>query len=112
MNKVTVIGNVVRELELKTYDSSEGKGSYTKFTLAVNEYKHKDKDNNAVFINVVAFGSQAEILNQYVTKGSRLGIEGKINTDSYINSKGEKKYGFVIILERFYFLDIKKEHIS
>jgi len=68
--------------------------------------------NNAAFINVVAFGSQAEILNQYVTKGSRLGIEGKINTDSYINSKGEKKYGFVIILERFYFLDIKKEHIS
>ncbi|WP_300379357.1 single-stranded DNA-binding protein, partial [Clostridium sp.] len=51
MNKVTLIGNVVKELELKTYDGSEGKGIYTKFTLAINEYKHKDKDNNAVFIN-------------------------------------------------------------
>ncbi len=112
MNKVTLIGNVVRELELKTYDGSEGKGSYTKFILAVNEYRHKDKDNNAVFINVVAFGRQAEILGQYVTKGSKLGVEGKINTDSYINSKGEKKYGFVVTLERFYFLDMKKEQIS
>uniref|UniRef100_UPI0026211BB4 single-stranded DNA-binding protein n=1 Tax=Clostridium sp. TaxID=1506 RepID=UPI0026211BB4 len=67
MNKVTLIGNVVKELELKTYDGSEGKGSYTKFTLAINEYKHKDKDNNAVFINIIAFGKQAEVLNKYVT---------------------------------------------
>ncbi|WP_300386514.1 single-stranded DNA-binding protein, partial [Clostridium sp.] len=77
-----------------------------------NEYKHKDKDNNAVFINIIAFGKQAEVLNKYVTKGSKLAIEGRINTDNYLDSKGEKKYSFIVTLEEFYFLDSKKEHIS
>ncbi|WP_300379369.1 single-stranded DNA-binding protein, partial [Clostridium sp.] len=77
-----------------------------------NEYKHKDKDNNAVFINIIAFGKQAEVLNKYVTKGSKLAIEGRINTDRYLDSKGEKKYSFIVTLEEFYFLDSKKEHIS
>lgn len=112
MNKVTLIGNVVKELKLKTYNGSEGKGSYTQFTLAVNEYKHKDKDNNAVFINIVAFGKQAEVLSKYVTKGSKLAIEGRINTDSYLDSNGEKKYSFAVTLEEFHFLGDKKENIS
>lgn len=112
MNKVTLIGNVVKELNLKTYNSSEGKGSYTQFTLAVNEYKHKDKDNNAIFINIVAFDKQAEVLSKYVIKGSKLAIEGRINTDSYLDSNGEKKYSFAVTLEEFHFLGDKKENIS
>ena len=49
MNEVTLIGNVVRDVELKTYDGSETKGSYVRFTLAINEYNYKNNENNAIF---------------------------------------------------------------
>ena len=48
MNEVTLIGNVVRDVELKTYDGSETKGSYVRFTLAINEYNYKNNENNAI----------------------------------------------------------------
>ena len=109
MNRVTLIGNVVRDLELKNYNNLEEKGSYVQFTLAINDYRNKEKE--AVFINVVSFGKQAEVLSKYLSKGRRIAVEGKLNNFSYTNSKGEKKYGINVILDEFQFLDNKKEEV-
>ncbi|EOR28264.1 single-strand binding protein/Primosomal replication protein n, partial [Clostridium sartagoforme AAU1] len=70
MNRVTLIGNVVKDLELKNYNSSDGNGSYVQFTLAINDQRNKDKE--AVFISIVSFGKQAEILSKYLSKGRRI----------------------------------------
>jgi single-strand DNA-binding protein len=112
MNKVTLIGNLVRDLELKTYNGSEKKGSYVRFTLAINDYIYKNNESNAVFINIVAFNKQAERLYKNLNKGDKIAVEGKLRTDSYINSDGEKKYSFEVILERFQLLGEKGEKIS
>lgn len=109
MNRVTLIGNVTKDLELKTFN--EGKSNYVKFTLAINDMKNKSKDNNATFVNIIAFGKQAEILCKYTTKGRKLFVEGKLSTGSYVNSEGNKRYTTDVYLEEFQFLDSKKEDV-
>lgn len=110
MNKVSLIGNVTRDLELKRYN--EGEGTYVRFTLAINNYNGKTKETSANFINVVAFGNKAEILCKYVTKGRKLAVEGRLNTGSYVNEAGEKRYTTEVMLNDFYFVDYKKENIG
>ena len=61
------------------------------FTLAVNEYNSATKENSTNFINVVAFDKKAEILSQYITKGSKLSIQGKIRTGSYLDKNNVKE---------------------
>lgn len=110
MNKVSLIGNVTKDLEVKTFN--EGKGSYVRFTLAINSYKSKSKEASANFINVVAFGNKAQILSKYVSKGSKLAVDGSLNTGSYINAEGKKIYTTEVILNDFYFVEYKNQNIG
>lgn len=110
MNKVSLIGNVTRDLELKNYN--DGKGAYVRFTLAINSYNSKSKESSAEFVNIVAFGNKAEVLNKYVTKGRKLAVDGRLSTGSYINAEGEKRYATEVILSDFYFVDYKKENVG
>lgn len=110
MNKVSLIGNVTRDLELKSYN--EGKGAYARFTLAINNYNSKTKESNSDFINIVAFGNKAETLSKYITKGRKIAIDGKLSTGSYINASGEKRFTTEVILSDFYFVDYKKESVG
>lgn len=110
MNKVSLIGNVTRDLELKSY--KEGNGAYVRFTLAINNYNSKTKESSADFINIVAFGNKAEVLSKYVTKGRKIAIDGKLNTGSYVSAEGEKRFTTEVILKDFYFVDYKKESVG
>ena len=112
MNKVTLVGNVVNDLELKDYKNDEREGKYVRFTLAVNEYSVKRNERIATFIEIVAFDKKAIILAHNVGKGSRLAVEGKIKTSNYINEAGEKKYKVDIILSEFTFIDTKKKVVN
>ena len=112
MNKVTLVGNVVNDLELKDYKNNEKEGKYVKFTLAVNEYNVKKNERIATFIEVVAFGSKAVVLANNVGKGTKLAIEGKIRTGAYLNCNGEKKYNVDIALTNFTFIDSKKKIVD
>ena len=105
MNKVYLIGRVTKDLELQYYGTNER--SYVKFTLAVDEYNPTTKEKLANFINVVAFDRKAEILSQYITKGNRLSIQGKIRTGSYLDKNNEKKYNVDIVLDGFDFINSK-----
>lgn len=104
MNQVTLIGNLTDNLELKT--SKDSGKVYTQFTLAVNN--HKGKEKNTDFLDVVAFGSKAEILSQHMQKGRKLFIVGKLKNNSYVNQEGIKRYTTRVILDDFEFVDNKK----
>lgn len=106
MNKVTLIGNIIRDLELKNYEG----GCYTRFTLAINDFNRKARQLEPVFINVVAFGKKAETLSKYISKGKKLAIEGRLNNSSYVTKEGVKRYSTEVILEDFDFVDRKKEN--
>lgn len=112
MNKVTLVGNVVRDLELKEYKNEQKEGKYVKFTLAVNEYNIKQNERLTTFVEVIAFDSKAVILANNVGKGTKLAVEGKIRTGSYLNNNGEKKYTVDIVLTDFTFIDSKKKVVN
>ena len=112
MNKVTLVGNVVNDLELKDYKNDEKEGKYVRFTLAVNEYNVKRNEKIATFVEIVAFDKKAIILAHNVGKGSRLAVEGKLRTSNYISEVGEKKYKVDIILSEFTFIDNKKKVVN
>ena len=112
MNNVSLMGRLVREVEMKTTATGLAISS---FTLAVDKGLSKDKKQEleamnkptADFIRCIAFGKTAEILSQYVGKGNRLAIEGRIQTGSYGNQEGQRVYTTNIVVDKFSFIDFK-----
>ncbi len=102
LNKVFIIGNLTRDPELKSLPSGV---KVTSFSVATNRV-WKDKDGNkqesVEFHNVVVFGRQAETSAQYLTKGSNVLVEGRLQTRSW-ESDGQKKYRTEIVADRVQF---------
>lgn len=105
MNQVVLLGRVTRTLELK---ESESHNKYVKFTLAVDEYWSSEKRTN--FIDIVAFGKQAEVLCEYVEKGRKLAITGTLSSEEYVNKEGTKVKRTSVILKEFDFADQPKQN--
>lgn len=76
MNTVMLMGRLTRDPESRATQSGT---AVVRFSLAVNRPKRKDKNQDADFINCVAFGRTAEVIQQYVFKGNRLLLEGEWN---------------------------------
>lgn len=108
MNKVTLIGNVVQDLDLKTYNNDERIGYYVRFTLAINNYNSKKDDRTTDFIDVVAFDKKAQTLAQYIHKGRQLAVEGKLSVSSYDDKDGNRRKRMEVILSDFTFINSKK----
>ena len=91
-NKVQLIGNLGNDPEIITLDSGK---KLAKFSLATNEY-YKDADGQkqtkTEWHNLVAWNKTAEIIENYVTKGKEIAIEGKLTNRSYETKEGEKRY--------------------
>jgi single-strand DNA-binding protein len=105
MNKVILLGRLVRDLELK----QAGEMSVTKFTLAVNRrFVKQGEERQADFINCTAFGKTATTMVNFLEKGRQIGVEGRIQTGSYKNSEGVTVYTTEVIVDNFYFADGKK----
>ena len=75
-----------------------------KFTLAINRENKKDESD---FISCVAYGNQADLVSKYLDKGSKVSVEGHIQTGSY-EKDGKKTYTTDIVVEKIQFLDSKK----
>lgn len=100
MNRVVLTGNLTKDIELR--NMGDGK-AVTKFSLAV-----KRMSEGTDFISCVAFGQTAELLKKCVKKGSRLLVEGRIQTGNYTNAEGKTVYTTDVIVDRIEFLDTKK----
>lgn len=108
LNKVILIGNLTRDPELKTLPSGV---KVTNFGIATNR-SYKDKEGNkkedVEFHNLVSFGKQAEVIQQWCKKGSQLMVEGRLSTKSW-ESDGKKIYKTEIIVDSFQFGNKAKE---
>jgi len=103
INKATILGNLTRDPEVKSIPTGT---KVATFSLATNR-SWKDangaRKDASEYHNVVAFGRQAELIGQYAKKGSSLFVEGRLQTRSWDDSSGQKKYRTEIILENFQF---------
>jgi single-strand DNA-binding protein len=107
MNNINIIGTMTRDLELKYLPSGTPVGS---FAIAVNQdYKKQDgtKVEKTSFFDVKVIGKQSEIINQYFSKGSRIGITGELDQETWQDNQGQNRSKVVIKLEQFSFIDKK-----
>ena len=105
MNKFEGIGRVTKDMELKT--SANGV-SRVSFILAVDGWKKQNGSKVTDFIPMLAFGKTAEVLAQYVKKGHKIGVVGKLRTGDY-EKDGTKFYTTDVIVESFDFLEKKED---
>lgn len=104
MNKVVLIGRVTRDPELR-YTSSNIPN--TRFTLAVNRtFQNQNGENEADFIPIVVWRKQAENVKKYVSKGSLVAVEGRIQTGSY-EKDGQRVYTTDVVADNVQFLESK-----
>ncbi len=97
INKVILVGNVGRDPEVRALQSGV---RLAKFSLATTDRRFKDEDGNprTEWHNLVAWRGLADIVEQYVTKGKQLYVEGQIRTRTY-EQDGQKKYFTEIHIE-------------
>ena len=107
MNSIQLIGNLTRDPELKT----TGNGvSVCSFTIAV-ERRFKDSDGNKQtdFIPVVCWRQLAEVCDKYLAKGRKVAVVGSLQTRSYTDKDGNKRYAYDIVADEVEFLTPKSE---
>lgn len=100
LNKAFIIGNLTRDPELKTLPSGTAVASFGVATNRVWKNQSGEKQEDTQFHNIVAFGRQAEVVSQYLQKGSMIFIEGRIQTRSWDAQDGTKRYATEIVAER------------
>ena len=106
MNRVELVGRITRDPELR-YTSSNI--ASVRFTLAVNRnFTNQNGEREADFINCVAWRNQAENIKKYVSKGSLVSVEGRIQTGSY-EKDGQRIYTTDVVADSVQFLESKAQ---
>ena len=103
LNKAILIGNLTRDPELKALPSGSKVASFGLATNRVWKDKAGAKQEDTQFHNIVIFGQQAEIVNQYLRKGQSVLIEGRIQNRSWDAPDGTKKYRSEIVADNIQF---------
>lgn len=105
MNKVVLIGRLTKDPELRKTATGT---SVVSFILAVNRRIKTEGQPEADFIRCMAWNKTAEVMCQYLSKGSQIGIEGHIQTGQYQGKDGNMVYTTDVVVEAFDFLESKK----
>ncbi|WAE41324.1 single-stranded DNA-binding protein [Staphylococcus pasteuri] len=105
LNRVVLVGRLTKDPEFRTTQNGV---SVASFTLAVNRnFKSKNGEQQADFINVVVFRQQAENVNNYLSKGNLAGVDGRIQSRSYENKEGQRVYVTEVLADSVQFLEPK-----
>ena len=110
-NKVILIGNMTADPELK--QTQNNNVSVVSFTLAVNRRYASRNDSQsgpqADFISVVAWRQTAEFIARYFRKGSAICLTGSIQTRTWQDAQGQKRYATEVVVDEAMFVDSKNE---
>ena len=105
INRVVLVGRLTKSPELR---KTQNGTSVCKFTLAVNRRVTGQGQPDADFISCVAWNKTADLMLQYLSKGSLIGIEGRLQTGRFTNNNGETIYTCDVMVDSLQFLDPKK----
>lgn len=100
MNKVILLGNLTRDVEVRYTNSGK---AYARMGIAIRRSK-----DAADFFNLVAWDKTAEFCGRYFQKGSRVLVEGRLQTSSYENKSGDKVNSIEIVIDNVEFADSKR----
>ena len=110
MNRVILMGRLTRDPDVR-YAQGEGTISNARYTLAVDRPVSRNNASEdqptADFIGCVAFGKSAEFVERYLKKGTKILVEGRIQTGSYTNKEGQRVYTTDVVVDRHEFCESK-----
>ena len=107
INKFVGVGRLTADPKFRTTQSGV---SIATFTLAINRnFKNKDNETEADFINCIAFRKLAENVGHFIGKGSLVGVDGRIQSGSYENKEGQRIFTTEVVCDNVAFLDSKKD---
>ena len=106
MNTVILMGRLTRDPEIR-YSQGNDQMAIARYTLAVDRRFNRNGDQTADFINCVAWNKTADLMTQYLHKGSLIGLEGRIQTRFYDNQQGQRVYVTEVVAESVQFLEPK-----
>ncbi len=104
INRVVLVGRLTRDPELR---KTQNGTSVCSFTMAVNRRMQTQGQPDADFISCVAWNKLADLMTQYLHKGSLIGLEGRIQTRNYDNQQGQRVYVTEVVADNIQFLEPK-----
>lgn len=107
MNKVILIGRLTKDPEVRY--TTTNNTLVCGFTLAVNRRFAKEGEQQADFINIVAWSKLGEFCSKYFTKGQQVAVVGRLQTRNYDDKDGKKVYVTEVVAEEAHFADTKKQ---
>lgn len=107
MNKVVLIGRLVRDPEVRYSQGANESIAVARYTLAVDRRFKRENEQNADFISCIAFRKLGEFAEKYLHQGTKIAITGRIQTGSYTNKDGQRVYTTDVVVEEQEFCESK-----
>lgn len=107
MNKVFLMGRLTRDPEMRTI-TGENYTAVARYTLAVDRRFKREGQPEADFFNCTSFGKQAEFVEKYLKKGTKVVVIGRLQQNNYTNKNGDKVYTIDIVAEEIEFAESKR----
>jgi len=110
-NKIILVGNLTRDIELRY---SQGGMGIAKTAIATSRKftSNGEKKEEVCFVDITFFGRSAEVANQYLRKGSKILVEGRLNFEQWVDQNGQKRSKHSVIAETMQMLDSKGDNQS
>lgn len=105
-NKIILVGNLTRDIELRYAQGGMGIAN-TGFATSRKSTVNGEKKEEVCFVDITFFGRSAEIANQYLRKGSKILVEGRLSFDQWVDQNGQKRSKHSVVVETMQMLDTK-----
>ena len=106
MNKVILMGRLTRDPEVR-YSQGASQIAVARFSVAVDRKFKREGEPDADFFNCTAFGKQAEFVERYLHKGTKILLSGRIQNDNYTNRDGQMVYSVRVMVDEIEFAESK-----
>lgn len=109
LNKVQLIGHLGRDPEIRYMPSGE---AFASASIAVSEQwkdKSGERQERTEWVNLTFFGRLAEVVGEYLKKGSKVYVEGRMRTEKYTDKQGVEKYATKVVVNHMLMLDSRSE---
>ena len=104
MNKVILMGRLTKDPEIS---SSASGTTFARYSIAVDRKYKQEGEPDADFFNCTSFGKQAEFVEKYLKKGTKIIVSGRLQNNNYTNKEGHKVYDVRVITEEVEFAESK-----
>ena len=106
MNKVILMGRLTRDPEVR-YSQGASQTAVARFSVAVDRRFKREGEPDADFFNCTCFGKQAEFVERYLHKGTKVVLSGRVQNDNYTNKDGQMVYSVRIMVDEIEFAESK-----